>query len=175
MTPWRSSNGTARRGCGIHECVTNPRVMAQNDNAWLFFRVGSVPCALPATEVESVERALEVTPAVGVPRSVAGVTVVRGAVVPVLDLHWLFRQPTVPAEGCFLVIRSQDGTPVALRVSETEDIEHVEERRFQALRIPGSSSRFARKVIVRENGQLYLVLDPTRLVAKGQGATGRAA
>lgn len=149
--------------------------MTGSSDAWVFFRVGSVPCALPAAVVESVERELEVTPTAGAPKAVAGVAVVRGQVLPVVDTRRLFNQPPAPPEGCFLVIRLPDGAPVALWVSETEDIERVEERCFQALRLPGRPSRFTREVIVRANGQVYLALDPERLVAKGQRASKKAA
>ncbi len=155
--------------------MPTPRVMAEFDTVWVFFRVGAVPCALPASAVESVERELAVTSAAGAPKFVAGLAVVRGHTVPVVDLHHLFGQPGPPSGGNYLVVRVPSGVRAALWVSDTEDIERVEPGSFQPLTVPGGRSRFSRRVIVREDGRPWLALDAERLVGKGAQKAARAA
>lgn len=173
--PSPSSSGVAPRGCGAPPAVPTPKVMGEFDAVWVFFRVGAVPCALPAGAVESVERELAVTPAAGAPRSVAGLALVRSHVVPVVDLHRLFRQPAPRSGGSYLVVRLASGQSAALWVSDTEDIERVEPHAFQSVAIPGRRSRYARRVIVREDGRLWLALDAERLVVKGARNVAQAA
>lgn len=155
--------------------MPTPTVMADHESVWVFFRVGAVPCALPASSVESVERELAVTAAAGAPRAVAGLALVRDHTVPVVDLHRLFGQPGPPSGGSYLVVRLPSGVRAALWVSDTEDIERVEPGSFQPLTVPGGRSRFSRRVIVRDDGRLWLALDAERLVGKGARKAARAA
>ncbi|MCS7295281.1 MAG: chemotaxis protein CheW [Chloroflexota bacterium] len=154
--------------------MPTPTVMSR-ENVWVFFRVGDVPCALPAQIVESVEASLDVTPAAGAPKVVIGLAVIRGQTIPVVDLHRLFGQPEPRSAGSCLVVRFPSGERAALRATETEDIEGVEETAFQPLAIPGGQSRFSRRVIVRDDGRIWLALDPDRLAGTRVRKVPRAA
>lgn len=148
--------------------------MDERSTTWVFFHVGAVPCALAAEAVESVERTLQVTPVAGAPPSVAGLASVRGRVVPALDLHRLFAQPSPEEGGTFLVTRVGEDT-AALWVTSVEEIEQVGADSFQPLRLPGARSGFARRVIVRKRNRLCLALEPEQLLTGAVRKLARAA
>lgn len=148
--------------------------MDGRSTTWVFFHVGAVPCALAAEVVESVEGTLQVTPVAGAPPFVAGLASVRGRVVPAVDLHRLFAQPSPEDGGTFLVTRIGADT-AALWVTSVEGIEQVGADAFQPLRLPGVRTRFARRVIVREGLRLCLALDPEELLTGPVRELARAA
>ena len=61
-------------------------------NSWLLCRAGSHLCALPLAHVLEVMRPLPVEPLADAPAFLRGLSVIRGAPVPVLDLGRLLGQ-----------------------------------------------------------------------------------
>jgi purine-binding chemotaxis protein CheW len=62
-------------------------------SSWLLCRAGDRLCALPVEQVVEVMRAQPVEALKGTPDFVRGVSILRGAAVPVVDLAMLFGQP----------------------------------------------------------------------------------
>jgi purine-binding chemotaxis protein CheW len=54
--------------------------------SWLLCRVGRCLCALPLASVVETMRPLPIEPVADAPRSVLGLSIVRGAAVPVVDI-----------------------------------------------------------------------------------------
>jgi purine-binding chemotaxis protein CheW len=80
----------------------------------LVCRVLNRLCALPLRHVIETMRPLDIKPMAGVPRPVAGVAIIRGAAVAVVDLSWvLAEEESHPTR--FVVVRV-DGRRVALTV-----------------------------------------------------------
>lgn len=57
-----------------------------NRTSWLLCRAGGILCALPIEQVVEIMRVLPLDQIAGVPVYVCGVSVIRGAPVPVVDL-----------------------------------------------------------------------------------------
>ncbi len=68
-------------------------------------RVGSIVCALPAEHVAETMRPLPVEPLAGMPLFIAGVSIVRGAPVPVVDVARLLGGTGPLPAGRFVSIR----------------------------------------------------------------------
>ena len=58
-------------------------------SSWLVCRAGTMLCALPVEQVVEIMRALPLEPFTGAPRYVRGLSIIRGAAVPVVDIGLL--------------------------------------------------------------------------------------
>ncbi len=83
-------------------------------NWWLACRIGRHLCALPSASVVETMRPLPLQAMARAPRFVAGVSIVRGAPVPVVDAAALFGESATDARR--LVIVRVAGRTIALRV-----------------------------------------------------------
>ena len=81
----------------------------------LLVRAGTLTCAFPASEVIEIMRPLPVEPLENVPEFVCGVSIIRGAPVPVVDLRDLLSTPGDLPAARFVTVRAGD-RPVALAV-----------------------------------------------------------
>jgi len=90
-----------------------PPLMAEN---WLVFRAGARLCTVPLASVVETMRALPVEPLTGGSHAVAGLCMIRGAPVPVVDVAALFGDER--AITARLVTLSVAGRRVALAVGD---------------------------------------------------------
>jgi purine-binding chemotaxis protein CheW len=98
---------------------TSPGVGTTEDDArgFLICRVGARLCGLPVGQVVETMRALPVHPLAGAPAFVAGVAVVRGAAMPVVDAaHLLFSAPSAATPEARFVTVAAGGRVAALQV-----------------------------------------------------------
>jgi purine-binding chemotaxis protein CheW len=84
-------------------------------------RVGAGRYAFDVRDVREVEERLPVTAVPGAPAGIAGVCNLRGAVLPVVQLHGVLGQE--PDEGRFLVVADVDGIVAAVQVDEILGVE----------------------------------------------------
>lgn len=85
----------------------------------LTFDLGGIRCALPATDVREVVRAVSILPLPNAPDVVEGVINVRGTLVPVLDLRRRLDLPPKPiAVSDHLVLVRAGARDVAVRVDQ---------------------------------------------------------
>lgn len=141
----------------------------------LLCRVGTRYCALPLACVVETMRPLQVEPLVGMPSFVRGVSVIRGALVPVVDAGALLG----PADGAprrrFVTIRSGDRL-VALAVDEVLSVHELPRAALQELPL---LVREASAEVVSALGtldkELLLVLHAAHLVPEDvwQALSGR--
>ena len=80
----------------------------------LVCRVLNRLCALPLRHVVETMRPLPIEPMAGVPRPVAGVAMIRGAAVAVVDLAWVLAG--MESHSTRFVVVNADGRRVALTV-----------------------------------------------------------
>jgi purine-binding chemotaxis protein CheW len=98
---------------------TSPGAGTTEDDArgFLVCRVGARLCGLPLGQVVETMRALPVHPLAGAPAFVAGVAVVRGAAMPVVDAaRLLFSAPSAATPDARFVTVAAGGRVVALQV-----------------------------------------------------------
>jgi purine-binding chemotaxis protein CheW len=112
-----------RRGTGF---VSEP-VSSQ----WLVCRAGGALCALPLEPVDEIMRLLPIE-AVAAPDCVLGLSIIRGAPVPVVDLALLLGEATGAAPSR-LVTLALDGRAVALTVDAVLGVRAIDAGRLDAL------------------------------------------
>lgn len=96
----------------------------QASSSWLFCRFDRTLCALPMPQVIEIMRVLPIEPVAGAPAYVRGLSVVRGAPVPVVDLGRIVNGAAVNATR-LTTIRTAVGV-VALALSEVIGIETMD-------------------------------------------------
>jgi purine-binding chemotaxis protein CheW len=82
--------------------------------SWLLCRAGAVLCALPTEQVSEIMRLLPIEQIAGAPEYVRGLTVIRGAPTPVVDLGRVIGDQTTQCTR-LVALRAATGT-IALAV-----------------------------------------------------------
>jgi len=92
---------------------------------WLLCRTGTMLCALPIGQVREIMRMLPIKPLAAAPRYVVGLSIVRGAPVPVVDIGLLVSDAATQASR--LVLVEAGGRPIALAVQSVAGIADIGE------------------------------------------------
>jgi purine-binding chemotaxis protein CheW len=129
---------------------------------WLLCRASETLCALPLSNVAETMRPLPIKPVPGAPRYVAGVAVIRGEALPVVDMQRLLGG-SAGAVGRLVVIRTESRR-AALAFSDVVGIRELAPDRLSALpplvdRGPGAITQLG-----IDDGELLLLLDAARAV-----------
>jgi purine-binding chemotaxis protein CheW len=132
--------------------------------SYLVVRVGRKLLALALTDVIETMRPLPVSTLVGVPGSVLGVAIIRGAPTPVIDAGALLGESGVAKLERFVSIR-QGARRAALAVEEVLGVRAMGRAELSALPplIQGIAGGVAESVAAKDE-QLLLVLRSGRLV-----------
>ena len=89
----------------------------------LIFAIAALRCALDIATVETIIRAVEITPLPKAPDIVLGVINIRGRVIPVLNIRKRFGLPEREISiNDSLIIAGTSGRPVALVVDEVSGV-----------------------------------------------------
>jgi chemotaxis signal transduction protein len=127
------------------------------DERLLLARVGTETFAFPLAEVVEVVEAREVTPLALAPAGVAGQSVHRDRLLPVIDGGTLLGVPRSAAGGVLLVI-DVDGELVAIWADDVLDMVTVEERRLRPVPAgSGAAGAMLRAVVDLGQGIAALV------------------
>ena len=131
----------------------------------LLCKVGSLVCGLPLASVSETMRALPIDVVAGMPAFLAGVSIIRGAAVPVVDLARLLGDES-NAEAARLVIVKVNERKVALSV------ENVDADSVSALPplLRGASADVVAAVGALD-ARLLLVLEAARIFPDSMWAT----
>ncbi len=129
----------------------------------LVCRVGSQRYALPIAHVVETMRPLPVTGVAGVPPTVLGLAVIRGAPTPVVDLAGLVGVTDAEPAGRFVLLNT-GSRRVALAVTEVLGVHPIERAAFEALPPLLGDARALRSVAILD-GELLAVIDRARLVS----------
>jgi len=129
----------------------------------LICRVQSRLCALPLRHVVEILRALPVEPVAGAPRFVRGLTMLRGAPVPVIDAARLLGDDGAPAQRYVSLAIGE--RRIALAVGEVLGVRAVPPDSVQALPpLLQEAAADSVAAIGRLDAELLLVLSSTRLL-----------
>jgi len=93
------------------------------DASLLFVRAHRLTCAFPLEAVSEITRVLPLRVLGGVPAYVRGVSVIRGAGTPVIDLSLLLGNEALTAPERYVILRSS--SPVALAVDAVAGVRRV--------------------------------------------------
>jgi len=135
----------------------------------LLARLGAECFAFPLAEVIEATDAAEVTPLALLPESVAGQTVHRDRLLPVIDGGVLLGVSRTAPRGVLLIV-VVDGDRVALWVDDVIDMLTVDARRFRAVPAgSGAAGRMLRGVLDLGTGIAALVsMDDVRAFVRAR-------
>jgi purine-binding chemotaxis protein CheW len=95
----------------------------------LVFEIGDLRCALPASDVREILRAVAMAPLPMAPSIIEGTVNVRGTLVPVVDIRTRFRlPPKAESHTDHLILASAGPRLVALRADRAVDLLHLDTR-----------------------------------------------
>src|SRR5689334_17889097 len=119
----------------------------------LLFSVDSIRCAVGATDVREVVRAVAVTPLPGSPAVVEGVIDLRGSVIPVFDVRQRFGRATraVEPSDVFVIVRSGDRI-TALHADSVIDLVEIDDQAIANPRSDTSVGEFIGGVAMLQDG-----------------------
>lgn len=130
----------------------------------LIFTVGQRICAIHVENVAEIMRPLPVQPVVGMPAPVRGLSVIRGAPMPVLDMRMLL--DGLPGDDCsrFVVLKMGDRS-VAITVDRVIGMQGVAASDMHELPpLLRTASAALVSAVGAVDRQLLVVLDTARLV-----------
>ncbi len=135
----------------------------------LLVRVTDRLCALPIAQVCEVMRPLPIHRFVHAPDGVAGLAVVRGMSIPVVDLSLLTSSAASSAGSARFVTIRVDQRLIALAVSEVVGVRAIDRATLSSLPplLDGGKDEAITALGVRDK-QLLLVLDAARLLPEGE-------
>lgn len=129
----------------------------------LFCRARARLCALPLNDVVETMRPLPVTGVPGVPPFVRGVSVIRGAPVPVVDVGGLLGDPPSAGATRFVVLRLGERR-VALAVEEVLGLRELSSQQRSELPPLLKDAGDVVSRVATLDAELLLVLATARLV-----------
>lgn len=145
---------------------------------WLLFRAGTRLCAVPLACVAETMRVLPIEQLADAAGFVAGVSIVRGEPMPVVDVGALFDEPT--RENRRFVTIDVGGRLVALAVGQVLGVGAIADDLLESLPpLLRDATRDVVRAIGVLDGELLLRLEASRLVPEaaleGLGTAGPAA
>jgi purine-binding chemotaxis protein CheW len=90
---------------------------------WIVLEVGNIRCGIPITQIQEINKQLDMTPVHHAPAYVRGVINLRGQIVTVVDLRVKFDLPPLDLdeERCIVVVR-WSGESIGLLADRIQDI-----------------------------------------------------
>lgn len=137
-------------------------VMTETDRA-LLCHVGDLLCALPLEHVAETMRPLQIEAMPGTPDFVAGMSIVRGQPIPIIELAPLFEAE--PGAAARLVIVRSGDRRIGLLVDDVVGVRPIAPSVFR--RLPAllrDASRHAVAEIGALDGELMVALSAARVV-----------
>src|SRR5215470_1403921 len=132
------------------------------------FKLADAEYALPAADVLEMESYTGVTPVPGVAPWIAGLTQIRGRVVPILDVRQRFGLPAAPPPPSARVIVAAVGDrTVGLLVDAAREVTRLDETAVGAAPdlLVSQAQGFVRG-IARVKGRLIMLVDTGRLIGE---------
>jgi purine-binding chemotaxis protein CheW len=90
---------------------------------WIVLEVGNIRCGIPITQIQEINKQIDMTPVHHAPAYVRGVINLRGQIVTVVDLRVKFGLPPLELdeERCIVVVR-WSGESIGLLADRIQDI-----------------------------------------------------
>jgi purine-binding chemotaxis protein CheW len=132
-------------------------------SSWLICRAGNLLCALPIEQVIEIMRVLPIEAFSGAPDYVCGLSIIRGAPVPVVDIGLIIGSEA--GERMRLVVFRSQTRLIALAVGEVLEISAIAADKLAQLPpLLGDTAPEAVSAIGARNTELLVFLRSSRLV-----------
>jgi purine-binding chemotaxis protein CheW len=168
LRAWLPSLGTRTR-CGVlllsRVAETIAGSMQSGERSFgLLVHVGARGCFLPLSEVVETMRPQPVEPLAGVPPFIIGVSIVRGAAVPVVDLGAVVGTTDLRSSSRFVTVRLGDRI-AALAVDDVVGVRDLERARMEEMPplLRGANADVV-QAIGTLDAQLLVVLRSSRIL-----------
>ncbi|RFU66814.1 chemotaxis protein CheW [Bacillus sp. V59.32b] len=141
-----------------------------NSLKYIVFRIGNQDFGVPVSFVISIEKVIDLSDFPQMPKYVKGLTTIRDAVVPVLDMSQiLFNRTLETNEDGIIILIDINGSQVGMMVNEAKEILDVPESEVKE--IDGLFSQNASYLIgvVRANDTLINLLNPIEMLQNIDG------
>jgi purine-binding chemotaxis protein CheW len=151
----------------IHRLAAKPADDADRSRrtAWLMCRAGTQLCALPIEHVIEIMRCLAIEPVAGTPPYLLGLSVIRGAAVPVVDAGLLVGCRA--ADAARLVAIRVGSRTIALAVQSVLGINEIETDVCEQLPpLLGDAAGGAVEAIAIRDAELLFFLRSARIVSE---------
>lgn len=136
-----------------------------NSLKYIVFRIGNQDFGVPVSFVISIEKVLDLSDFPQMPKYVKGLTTIRDAVVPVLDMSQiLFNRALETNEDGIIILIDINGSQVGMMVNEAKEILDVPETEIKE--VDGLFSQNASYLIgvVKANDTLINLLNPVEML-----------
>lgn len=138
----------------------------------IFFRVCGQAYGMKIDFLEGVENLSMVTPVANAPANVAGITNIRGEVVPIFDLAAKFGKVSESNQNKYLLVRI-NGEPLCIKVDSVDGMGEFTDN--EILKVPSiivsEGTGYISNVVRMNTGELALVIMPDKLVDSSEQQT----
>ena len=140
-----------------------PNALA-NDSGALLVRIGSRCCAFPLEDVVETLRPLPIEPVDNMPPGILGLATIRGLMVPIVDLAFLFGGQRNPCPSRFVLLRL-DERRAAVAVDEVFRVSRLDNQALQTFPplLRGALADAVTAIELRDE-RLLFVLAAARLI-----------
>jgi purine-binding chemotaxis protein CheW len=129
------------------------------------FRVADADFAVPATDVVQMESYVGVTAVPGVAPWIAGLTQIRGRVVPILDVRRRFGLPSVPPPpSARIIVVSVGQRSVGLLVDVAREVTKLDGEIGPPPELLTHTAQGFVRGVARSKGRLLMLIDTGRLI-----------
>lgn len=150
--------------------------LERDENQFVTFIVADERFAAPMAPVQEIIRVPAVAHAPLSPPSLLGLANLRGRVLPIIDLRFIFQLPAVEATDATRALVIDLGTPLAFVVDRVASVMTIEAHDLEPVAGIQSTvqSKFLIGVVKGKDGSLTMVLDFPALIASEFATIGQA-
>ncbi|MGH9521847.1 MAG: chemotaxis protein CheW [Terriglobales bacterium] len=136
-----------------------------NEQQWIAFRIAEQAYGLPIASVREIVRAPDITPVPQTPQHIAGVTNLRGRVIPVIDLRIKLQRPAARSPKSRVLVLMLDGRLLGVLVDEANEVLKIAPAEIEASpNLFGEEDESYVSGIAKHRGRLVVLLDPEKLL-----------
>jgi len=139
--------------------------------SYILFKLGETTFAVASAIVQELELVEDITPVPNAASYVEGIVLVRGRVVPVINLRARFGMPRIPwDQQARIIVLDIKGRKVGLLVDAAREFLEISGKDVQPPpdTVSGVSTQLLEGVVVLEDDRLVLILDIEELLSASE-------
>ena len=145
--------------------------MSEGMQSYILFKLGETTFAVASAIVQELELVEDITPVPNAASYVEGIVLVRGRVVPVINLRARFGMPRIPwDQQARIIVLDIKGRKVGLLVDAAREFLEISGKDVQPPpdTVSGVSTQLLEGVVVLEDDRLVLILDIEELLSASE-------
>ena len=145
--------------------------MSEGAQSYILFRLGETTFAVASAIVQELALVEDITPVPNASSYVEGIVLVRGCVVPVINLRARFGMPRIPwDQQARIIVLDIKGRKVGLLVDAAREFLEISGKDVQPPpdTVSGVSMQLLEGVVVLEDDRLVLILDIEELLSASE-------